>query len=180
MKTKQKIIVVDLEATCWNEETPQGQEQEIIEIGICILDTVDGSISANKGILIKPERSEVSPFCTQLTTITPALLEREGIGFEAACAILRDEFQAHQYTWASYGAWDRNMMRSQCNLLDIAYPFSAEHINVKEMFARRKGLKKRTGMNGALNILGLPLEGTHHRGVDDALNIARILSWSLG
>jgi inhibitor of KinA sporulation pathway (predicted exonuclease) len=30
-------------------------------------------------------------------------------------------------------------------------------------------------MKGALNILNIPVEGTHHRGVDDAKNIAKIL-----
>lgn len=34
-------------------------------------------------------------------------------------------------------------------------------------------------MKGALHILDLPLEGTHHRGVDDAKNIAKILYWCL-
>ncbi|MFY8188443.1 MAG: hypothetical protein ACOVLC_10860 [Flavobacterium sp.] len=37
-----------------------------------------------------------------------------------------------------------------------------------------KGLTKKVGRNGALEILQL-LEGTHHRGVDDAKNIAKIL-----
>jgi len=32
------------------------------------------------------------------------------------------------------------------------------------------------GMEKALQLLNLPLEGTHHRGVDDAWNIAGILS----
>lgn len=30
-------------------------------------------------------------------------------------------------------------------------------------------------MSEALQILNIPLEGTHHRGVDDAKNIAKIL-----
>jgi inhibitor of KinA sporulation pathway (predicted exonuclease) len=34
-------------------------------------------------------------------------------------------------------------------------------------------------MAGALELLDIPLEGTHHRGVDDAKNIAKILSWIL-
>ena len=53
-----------------------------------------------------------------------------------------------------------------------------EH-NVKELFYDLKGLKKKVGMNGALEILQIPLEGTHHRGVDDAKNIAKILHWCL-
>jgi len=30
-----------------------------------------------------------------------------------------------------------------------------------------------------LALLDIPLEGTHHRGVDDANNIAKILRWIL-
>lgn len=67
MKTTDRILVIDLEATCWEGRQPKDQVSEIIEIGICVLDTQDGSISKNKGILIKPEKSSVSPFCTQLT-----------------------------------------------------------------------------------------------------------------
>ncbi|MDF2697512.1 MAG: Inhibitor of the KinA pathway to sporulation, putative exonuclease, partial [Labilithrix sp.] len=32
----------------------------------------------------------------------------------------------------------------------------------------------------ALEHAGLTLEGTHHRGIDDARNIARLLPWLLG
>ena len=35
-------------------------------------------------------------------------------------------------------------------------------------------------MAGALRRVGLTLQGTHHRGIDDARNIARLLPWSLG
>ncbi len=31
------------------------------------------------------------------------------------------------------------------------------------------------GLDGAYNRLGMPLEGTHHRGGDDAWNIAAVL-----
>lgn len=48
-----------------------------------------------------------------------------------------------------------------------------EHINVKEYFAGKFGLVKPTGMNGALALLNIPLEGTHHRGIDDAKTLLR-------
>lgn len=32
----------------------------------------------------------------------------------------------------------------------------------------------------ALQIVGLEIEGDHHRALADALNIARLLPWSLG
>ncbi len=45
------------------------------------------------------------------------------------------------------------------------------HINLKREFSRRKSVKP-TGMKGALAMLDLPLLGTHHRGMNDARNIA--------
>ncbi|MBQ4820723.1 3'-5' exonuclease [Aquimarina sp. MMG016] len=179
MKTINTIIIIDLEATCWNGPVPAGQVSEIIEIGICLLDTETGAISKNQGILVKPERSEVSPFCTELTTITQELLDKEGVSFETACEMLRTEYRGYEYTWASYGQYDLNMMKKQCSFRGIEYPLSKNHINVKELFAKTKGLRKKVGMKGALGILDIPLEGTHHRGVDDAKNIAKILDWCL-
>jgi inhibitor of KinA sporulation pathway (predicted exonuclease) len=179
MKTTEKIIIIDLEATCWNGPIPSGQVNEIIEIGICELHTHTGLITKNKGILIRPERSVVSPFCTELTTITQDLLDQEGITFQEAIAMLEDEYQPDQYTWASYGQYDLNMLKKQCKLRNVPYPMGSHHINVKEYFSEVKGLTKKVGMNGALEILQIPLEGTHHRGVDDAKNIAKILYWCL-
>ena len=179
MKHTEKIIIIDLEATCWQGTKPEDQENEIIEIGICILDIRTGEITGNRGILIKPEQSTVSTFCTELTTITQEMLDREGITFQEACDILANEYQAEQFTWASYGAYDINMMQSQCKRRGVAYPLSEDHINVKKLFTEKRGLKKPTGMNGALHILEIPLEGTHHRGIDDAKNIAKILYWCL-
>jgi inhibitor of KinA sporulation pathway (predicted exonuclease) len=180
MKTTNKIIILDLEATCWNGAAPKGQVSEIIEIGVCILDIPSGLINHNKGILVRPELSEVSPFCTQLTTITQEMLNNEGISLNEACNFLRKEYNADQYTWASYGEYDLKMMQTQCRIHNIEFPLSQNHINVKSLFAEKKGLKKSIGMSGALQILGISLEGTHHRGVDDAKNIAKVLKWCLG
>jgi inhibitor of KinA sporulation pathway (predicted exonuclease) len=179
MNHTKNIIIVDLEATCWNGQIPEGQVNEIIEIGICVLDTETGNITQNEGILIKPIRSEVSEFCTELTTITQELLDSEGISFDEACTKLRKEFDPKHYTWASYGQYDLNMLKRQCRLRTIEYPMGANHINVKTTFSAVKGLKKKVGMKGALHILDIPLDGTHHRGIDDARNIAKILHWCL-
>lgn len=178
MKITDKIIIIDLEATCWkNEVPPKGQESEIIEIGLSVLNTETGEISQNQGILIKPTRSEVSPFCTELTTITQQLLDEQGVSFEEAIEMVADQYDPREYTWASYGQYDLNMLRRQCRNRNIPYPMGEDHINVKTFFTQVRGLARPTGMNGALNILNIPLEGTHHRGVDDANNIAKIMKW---
>lgn len=138
---------------------------EIIEIGLSVLDTISGEILKNQGILIKPQYSKVNDFCTELTTITQKLLDKEGILFEEAIEKLIGEYDPDLYTWASYGAYDLNMPLKQCKKFGVDCPMANDHINVKILFAETKGLAKPTGMNGALHILNIPLEGTHHRGL---------------
>lgn len=48
-------------------------------------------------------------------------------------------------------------------------------MNAKSVFTEAYGLRKRPGMAQALEIAGLPLDGRHHRGVDDAWNIAALV-----
>lgn len=174
-KLLDKIVVVDIEATCWEGRNPEGMENDIIEIGICLLDVHTGEIEDNRGILVKPERSDISAFCTQLTTITPEMIEENGISFKEALSILKKEFDTQSRAWASFGAYDLKQFQRQCSALGVGYPFGPSHINVKTLFALKNNLGHETGMDGALKFLEIPLEGTHHRGVDDAKNIAKIL-----
>lgn len=178
-KKLDKIVIVDIEATCWEGRVPEGMIHDIIEVGVCLLDVETGEISDSRGILVKPERSIISPFCTDLTTITPELVEAAGISFKEACAILRKEYLTQSRAWASFGAYDLRQFQKQCQSMDIGYPFGPSHINVKTLFAIKKKLGHEEGMAGALHLLDIPLEGTHHRGVDDAYNIAKILNWLL-
>src|SRR5690242_16971374 len=101
-----QILIIDVEATCWDGPTPQGQESEIIEIGLCLLETATGRRHSKRSILICPERSTISPFCTQLTGLTQEQVQ-QGISFTDACALLQIEYQSHQRIWASYGDSDR-------------------------------------------------------------------------
>jgi inhibitor of KinA sporulation pathway (predicted exonuclease) len=178
-KILDKILIVDVEATCWNGKVPDGMDNEIIEIGVCLLDIYSGEVTNDKGIIVKPQKSVISPFCTELTTITQEMVDSEGISFKDACNILRKEYCSQSRPWASFGAYDYNQFQKQCSLNGIPYPFGASHINVKTLFALKRKLVREQGMVGALAILEIPLEGTHHRGVDDAKNIAKIMRWIL-
>ncbi|MET3038084.1 3'-5' exonuclease [Chryseobacterium sp. NRRL B-14859] len=180
MKTTENILIVDLEATCWENRPPRGQESEIIEIGVCIMNAKTGKISKNEGILVKPRHSKVSPFCTEITTLTQNMLDSEGILLDDAFDILRAEYDSEELTWASYGNYDLNMLQNQARRFYLDYPMSDDHINVKTLFGQvHPTIRKSVGMNRALGELSFTLEGTHHRGVDDARNIAKILHWCL-
>jgi inhibitor of KinA sporulation pathway (predicted exonuclease) len=177
-KDLSKILVIDLEATCWDGKPPVGQANEIIEIGACLLNTKTGAREKH-GVLVKPEHSEISEFCTKLTTITPEMIEEEGVAFGAGIKFLQD-FKPGKITWASWGDYDRRQLERECKSKGIKYPFGVTHLNVKNLFALHHKLPREIGMDAALSQLGTPLTGTHHRGIDDAYNIAGILAGLLG
>lgn len=169
-----QIIVIDIESTCWPGSPPPGQESEIIEIGLCLLEVASGERVARESILVKPERSTVSPFCTELTTLTQAQVET-GISFKAACDLLKDKYLSKERTWASFGDYDRRQVDRQCQARKINYPFGPTHLNIKNLLALMLGLPHEVGLPRALELLELPLVGVHHRGGDDAWNIAHLL-----
>ena len=170
------ILVVDLESTCWAGPPPGGQEHEIIEIGLCSLDVATLERREKRSLLVRPAVSTVCEYCTALTTLTQEQVEHEGIPLASACAILREEYRSRTRPWASYGDYDRQQLRRECRRKGIPYPFGSRHLNVKTLFALAYALPREVPLDKALEIMGVPLEGTHHRGHDDAWNIALILS----
>ncbi len=171
-----KILIVDIEATCWEDnKNPPGVINEIIEVGACLLDTHSLELSDKSSILVRPEFSFISPFCTQLTSITPEMVERDGVSFADACAMIEKRYTSRGRLWVSWGNYDRKMFQAQCKTRDIRYPFSDHHMNARKVFGYWMNNKHQIGMAQAFEKLELPLEGTHHRGDDDAWNIGRLL-----
>lgn len=99
---------------------------------MAVLETQTGEISKNQGIFIRPQRSKVSPFCTELTTITQKLLDKKSVLFEEAINQLIDEYNPDLYTWASYGQYDLNMLKKQCKSFGITYPISKQKNNSRK------------------------------------------------
>lgn len=168
------LNVVDVEATCWADGPPPGQVSEIIEIGLAVIDLAAGQRIGRHRILVRPERSSVSAFCTRLTGLTQAEVDT-GVSFAAACQLLAAEHQSRSRPWASWGDYDRRQFARQCQDSGAGFPFGASHVNAKAVFALAHGLRTRPGMAAALRIAGLALEGRHHCGADDAWNIAALI-----
>jgi inhibitor of KinA sporulation pathway (predicted exonuclease) len=169
-----QIIVIDVEATCWEDHPPDKEESEIIEIGLCVVDVQRGERIGRERIVVKPSRSRVSPFCTQLTGLTQAEVET-GRSFGDACRYLGQHYHTRQRTWASYGDYDRRQFERQCQRDTVPYPFGPTHLNVKNLCALRSTLEHEVSLAKALEYCGRRFDGTPHRGVDDAWNIAGLL-----
>ncbi len=175
VKKLDRVLVIDVEATCWPGEPPAGQVSDIIEIGICTVEVATGVRADRRSLLVRPTRSTVSEYCAALTSLTPAEVE-QGMDFGEACSVLEGDYLSRARAWASWGDYDRQQFERQCRDLDIAYPFGPSHINTKTLFALWHRLPRELGMARALAFAQLPLEGTHHRGGDDAWNIAALLA----
>lgn len=173
-KTLDKILIVDVESTCWQErDYYKNKTSEIIEIGICALDIQTGESTVPESIIIKPQHSVVSEFCTKLTTLTQENVDG-GISYEEAINYLQPIYDMKNRIWASYGDYDRKMFFEMSKLFKLRYPFSQTHINIKSWFALSRRMKKEVGTGKAIELLGLTFEGTPHRAVDDVLNITKI------
>jgi inhibitor of KinA sporulation pathway (predicted exonuclease) len=171
---KDKIIVVDLEATCWQGfDAPDGQVNEIIEIGVCLLDPQTAHVTDKRSIMVKPIESVVSEFCTKLTSITQEMVDTEGIAFDDACQTLEKEYDSRNRLWASWGGFDREFFKKQCRRRKVRYPFSKKHSNLKRVFQDNYG--KRMGLARAMEAMELEQIGHMHRGDDDAYNTAVLL-----
>lgn len=178
-------IVIDLEATCDDGGAVPGREMEIIEIGAVIVHGETFEAIDELGTFVRPVRHpKLTPFCTALTSITQADVDAAP-GFAEAMERLSRFMIKHAHggpppRFGSWGNYDKNQFRNDAAYHGVKLPFAGDHLNIKQAFSDAMGTRKRFGMARALRRLGLPLEGTHHRGIDDARNIAKLLPYAVG
>jgi len=178
-KRLDQILVVDLECTCWEKAPPPGQVGEIIEIGICLLDPNTLTRWNRESIFVRPERSQVSPFCTSLTTLTQEQVSKEyrlPRPVRSCAKNTTPETVPGPVTVILTGA----SLSANVRKTGVHYPFGKTHLNVKNILSIALKAPFELAMDKAMRQLNLPLEGTHHRGVDDAWNIAHLLALLLG
>ncbi len=169
-----RYIIVDLEATCW--KTRQGNyTNEIIEIGAVMVNEKGESLSEFCEFIKPLKHPILSDFCKELTSISQAQVD-EAAHFPEVLKAFQEwiGIGEHEYVLCSWGFYDANQFRKDCQLWDLDLKWVEPHISVKHQYTVVKGLRRKMGMKRALAFEEIPLEGTHHRGIDDARNIAKI------
>jgi len=138
----------------------------------------------------------LTPFCTELTKITQDKVDA-GIALEEAIPKVH-EFLAKnglfksEFIFMSCGDFDGHKIRAEALHKNIKLPnYLKRWINLKRVFPLhlfdkkeeevkvsfikdQTGPCKVKGMEHMLGLVGLELEGTHHSGIDDSKNIARV------
>lgn len=175
--TQARYLVVDLEATCDDQGALPRDESEIIEIGAVLVDGATLEPLEEFQTFVRPlVHPRLTPFCTQLTTITQDDVARAPTFRFVAPRLAAFGKDA---LFCSWGAYDKNQLERDARRAGIRSPLGPRHLNLKEEFARVAG-DRQSGNHGALHRVGLTATGTHHRGIDDARNIARLLPYVLG
>jgi inhibitor of KinA sporulation pathway (predicted exonuclease) len=168
-----KIQVYDLEATCDDQRSILN---EVIEVGAVIVENRE-VISEFSSFVRPVEIPILTPFCTRLTSIRQQDVQ-EADTFPTAM----DRFATYAKdcnVLASWGWYDRKQILREAERKGYSGPIleiltNKPYRNLKIEFGTKHGIRP-PGMDAALSILGIPPGGTHHRGIDDARNIAKIL-----
>lgn len=169
-------LVIDLEATCCNLKTIARHEMEIIEIGAVIVEGKTLKKITEFQTFIQPIRHPIlTDFCRELTKITQENVNEAPLFPEAIKKFKQWLYQYDNFIFCSWGDYDRNQFEQDCKYHKIPYAIAGGHINLKKEFSQAQNLPKKLGMKQALEYVNLPLEGNHHRGIDDARNIAKLL-----
>lgn len=183
-KTKHnKLLVFDLELTCWeriredgsiDKSPPEGMENEIIQFGYVVINLAERRIEDKGEWLIKPKKSTISPFCKELTGISQEMIDNEAISFER----FRKELEKKGYLsipTTSWGYGDYFQLKANCDYLDLKYPLSSSYFCCKTLFGLWTGRSKGWGLRKAMAKLGLDFEGNQHNAMWDSYNTARVL-----
>ena len=180
LRPDSKLLVVDLEATCGDRGFPRA-ERETIEIGAIMVDANTLTILAEFQSLIRPVRHpELTTYCKDLTGITQREVNSAPGFIDVFDAFTRTMLNDTDHVvFVSWGGYDRRQLVRDCDYHGVPYCLPP-HVDLSVEFTQRAGLTRRASMARAVSSVGMTLEGQHHRGIDDARNLVRLLPWCLG
>ena len=167
------LLIVDLEATCWPAGEHSACNMETIEIGALRVHPGETIPHDTFQIFVRPTRyPQLSDSCTHLTSIRQSDVEGAETFPLAFSRFLDWVGDPKQVLFSSWGEYDRKQFSRDCSNNKVRYPFD-DHLNLKKWVATRID-REPEGMKPTMHYLKLSQEGTHHRALDDVLNIWRI------
>ncbi|MDF1547095.1 MAG: exonuclease domain-containing protein [Bacteroidales bacterium] len=166
-------IIFDLEATCWEDK--QRHTSEIIEIGAIKINEMQ-QVMSKFNVFIRPIlQPQLSEFCTKLTSIS-----QDDIDAAQHFPEVAEQFKnwirvdEEDYLLCSWGFYDKKQLTMDAELHKLSTEWLQHHISIKHQHQVLKNLDRPVGLGKAIKMEGLQFEGTAHRGIDDAKNIAKI------
>ncbi len=156
---KNKVLIIDLELTCW--DIPTNDIPEIIQIGIVEVDIVERKITREREMFVKPQLTEISDFCTELTGITKKQVYKQGLEYSKAMDILNTKFG---FANKLIIGWGRD---------DLAFKDGVDqYMNLSYLYSMINQTTTKFKLEDALKNENLVFEGKAHNALVDARNTA--------
>ncbi len=183
------LYCVDLEATCDDvgvHESPRSlvvvpDQMETIEIGLVVIDLESLEIVDEFQRFVRPQiNPTLTDFCKKLTSIQQADVDSARTYQEVGEELRTFAARYPNAGWASWGDYDARQLERDAGLAGCPSLLEGlPHFNARKWHAglydnRPKGLMQ------TVESLGLKWQGTYHRGIDDARNVAFIIKEMLG
>lgn len=184
------LLCIDLEATCDEDAKPgelprqlivQREDMETIEIGLAVIDLSSLRVVDEFQSFVRPILHPVlTDFCRELTTITQSNVDTAP-GYAGVALMLDTFLEAYPNSiWCSWGDYDYKQLQKDAWRLNREPMLKGMlHTNLKKWHWKVFDCRA-LGLQPAVEMLGLEWEGTYHRGIDDARNLANVAIHMLG
>lgn len=171
-----KALLIDLEMTCWEGGVvPPGMRREVLEIGLVEIDTKEMVIAREGSWLVRPIASEVTPYCSALTGITPEEVARDGRPLREVLRTIANEFGPARKSLLAWGD-DWSPIEIDCRHQDCQNPFPRDaFLNVGHVASLLWSGSGRLGLDDARVALGKPDVPGRHRALPDARATAEVV-----
>lgn len=180
-QTHRKLLIIDLEATCNEDDSFPRSEMETIEIGAKMLDIDNGfSILDAFSLFVKPHRNPIlTDFCKELTTITQDQVDAAG-GFVSSFNQLRKWVESFDnvVAWGSWGRYDENQFKRDCRHFEVEnFLRPKKHLNILDIYCKTMETTHRD-LYKAVYDQKLLCIGSRHRALDDVSNVILVVQSS--
>jgi len=192
-KSDPTIIILDLEATCWDRGSEgnfrdvdqstleiggphwkQLNEMEIIEIGaVKVKNDYEFEIIDQFQTFVRPVLNPIlTDFCKNLTTISQKDVDNAPY-FKEAFLNFR-KWSGKPICYMGWGKYDYKQIQKDCLRSGLSCFSEDKYINGKDEYFRFTG-KRAGGLGKAVRRHNLKFEGTHHRAISDAIMTAKVI-----
>lgn len=186
----QYLLVLDFEATCWDQKDTSKSAPEIIEFPCVLYDVKNKKIISEFQQYVMPfEKPRLSDFCTALTGIQQHQVNN-GVPIGTCLMLfkkwLKEQEESHKISFknssslnksifCTWSNWDIGVcLKNECRRKGLTMPdVFNEWIDLRELY-REHYLRRPKGLYGALQELGMDFEGRQHCGLHDARNTAKL------
>lgn len=171
-----RYLVIDVEATCSRcRRIVPIEEMEIIELGAVLLDAEQQALREFETFVRPVRHPELTAFCTELTSITQADVDRAPPFADALAAFCAFTGDCQDLVFCSWGSFDHKILARDCAWHGLPMPPFAARRNLKHEFAAQHRIHRGISIAYALQTTGASFAGRPHRGLDDARNVVRLL-----